>query len=841
VGSLVAAIVGWAHRRRTVVVSIVAVGLIVSIEGTRRLSFDADVLSLLPRDSRVIGAFRTFVSRFGSFDQLYVVFTAPDGHAVSEYAEEIDAWVEGLRGASEIVRVDAGTVDRTRSFDWLANRQLLVLHDGYLDEALQRLGGTGMPAAIAARRGLLALPSSDVAQIVRQDPAALFDLLREAVGGGKAGSLMVGMNEGGYVTADGRSRLLIARPKHPPFDVEFSRALDARLRELTVSTARLAAEARENGDEEPRPPMQVQFAGGHRIAVETEAVVKSESIWNTAGALIVILPLLYLVFRSFWLVTVGSLPSGLSLVFVLGAIGFMGAKLSAAATGAAAMLFGLGVDGVVLLYVAHRLALAEGRAHEVPAVLEGPSTSMLLGMWTTAATFYGLMFVDFPSLEQLGRLLGHSMMVCSVLTLVMVPALLPRRPPRRPVPALMMPRLAAWIVSRRRDLLVASAVLTAALGFAATRVHVNPTLDRLRSVTDAAQLETSIGPKFGLPSDIYIVLAEGPALEPLLEANERLSQRLAAELPGLAFQPPTRLLPSVAAQEARVATIRKSRLSPDEVRATLERARIANDFTPGAFEPFSARLPSLLDTDERITYAGYVEHGLGDLIERFVVRESDRWTLATYLFPSDATQAARIQDVVNSADGSQTLTGLALVNQELARSFVPQFIKGLAIGSVLVVALVVAAFRDWRLSLYALLPTLIGLTWAAGALAIAGVELDLFAVFAVVTFIGIGVDYGIHLVHRFHERGDAERATAELAPVILAAAGITLGGYGTLIWSSYPPLRSIGIVSAASTVALAVASVLLLPALLSNQPRPAPVAAAHDPAGAPAVPSPPRS
>ena len=53
--------------------------------------------------------------------------------------------------------------DRTRSFDWLANRQLLVLHDRYLDEALRRLGDTGMPAAIAARRDLLALPSSDVA------------------------------------------------------------------------------------------------------------------------------------------------------------------------------------------------------------------------------------------------------------------------------------------------------------------------------------------------------------------------------------------------------------------------------------------------------------------------------------------------------------------------------------------------------------------------------------------------------------------------------------------------------------------------------------------------------
>ena len=78
-----------------------------------------------------------------------------------------------------------------------------------------------------------------------------------------------------------------------------------------------------------------------------------------------------------------------------------------------------------------------------------------------------------------------------------------------------------------------------------------------------------------------------------------------------------------------------------------------------------------------------------------------------------------------------------------------------------------------------------------------------------------GVDYGVHLVHRYQERGDATRATAELAPVILVAGAITLLGYATLINSSYPPLRSIGLVSAVSVVALAAASVLLLPALLT--------------------------
>ena len=49
------------------------------------------------------------------------------------------------------------------------------------------------------------------------------------------------------------------------------------------------------------------------------------------------------------------------------------------------------------------------------------------------------------------------MVICGMLTLVLVPALLPRRPPRRAVPALLMPRLADWIAgaagwcSRRRS------------------------------------------------------------------------------------------------------------------------------------------------------------------------------------------------------------------------------------------------------------------------------------------------------------------------------------------------------------------------------------------------------
>ena len=57
--------------------------------GLRRVTFDSDVISLLPRDGRAVPAFRTFLRRFGSLDQLLVVFTAPDGQSIADYSEEI--------------------------------------------------------------------------------------------------------------------------------------------------------------------------------------------------------------------------------------------------------------------------------------------------------------------------------------------------------------------------------------------------------------------------------------------------------------------------------------------------------------------------------------------------------------------------------------------------------------------------------------------------------------------------------------------------------------------------------------------------------------------------------
>ena len=441
---------------------------------------------------------------------------------------------------------------------------------------------------------MLAVPSPAIASMVRHDPLGLYDLLREQLGSAQAG-INLGVTEGGYVSSDLRSRLLIAKPLQPPFDADFSRALMTRLDALhgemsqkTVPTTGAPAEP-----EEELPPLQAQFAGGHRIAVETESVIRRESILNTVGSLALILPLLYLVFRSPFLVLVGSIPSALSLVLALGVLGFAGATLSTAATASSAMLFGLGVDGVVLLYVSYTLAVRAG-AEPAAAVdgLGGPASSMLLGMWTTAATFYGLMFVDFPSLEQLGALIGHSMVLCGVLTLVLVPALLPRRRPARPARSLSMPRFASWVDRRHKAVLAVALVVTVLLAAAATRLRINPTLDQLRSVTPGAELLQRIGPMFGLPDDVYVVVASGPTLEQLLESNERLRGDLARALPRVTVQAPTALLPSQAAQGRRREQVRQAGLSARATAAALAAGRSVRRIQARVFRSVSGTTPS---------------------------------------------------------------------------------------------------------------------------------------------------------------------------------------------------------------------------------------------------------
>jgi hypothetical protein len=259
--------------------------------------------------------------------------------------------------------------------------------------------------------------------------------------------------------------------------------------------------------------------------------------------------------------------------------------------------------------------------------------------------------------------------------------------------------------------------------------------------------------------------------------------------------------------------------SPDDLRSRVAKAADAAGFRPDAFAPFLERTPRLLDPSSRVTFEGYQQHGLGELLSPYVARTPDGFAMAAYVHPRSPSDLDLMRSIVDRVGAPLRITGMPVVNRELAEGLGPQFLIGVAIGGVAVFVLMWFTFRNLRLTALALLPTVLGITWGAGVLALLGAVVDLFSLFGVLAFIGIGVDFGIHLVHRYASEGDLTEALARIAPVNLVAAGIAILGCGTLITSSYPPLHSLGVVSVTTLATCVAGSLLVLPATLAPRGR----------------------
>jgi predicted exporter len=397
-----------------------------------------------------------------------------------------------------------------------------------------------------------------------------------------------------------------------------------------------------------------------------------------------------------------------------------------------------------------------------------------------------------------------------------LPALLARRTQKHQGRALTAAWLGAFVTRAATSIVCVGLIATAVLAAAATRIRLDAGIERLQANSQGALLEKEVAERFSLPRDVLLVLNDNDRIEPLLETDERLVRTLNARAPSVVASGIGVLLPPVSAQTAVAGVIRDSRITVAEVQSDIEAAAKRAGFRPGTFAPFLARVAHLLDPAERITYDGLSTHGLGSIVSRFLVRRDGRYESVTYLYPQQAVAIGTLNATIHEIDPHLRLTGLPVINDELGRRFLPQFLKGIVIGALAVAVLIYLVFRTIRYTLLAMLPTAVGFAWSAGVLALFRVELNLFSAFAVVTFIGIAVDYGIYVLYRYVFEGplDMREVLTRTAPAIMIACASALIGFGTLINSSYEPLRLFGVVSIVTLTCCLLASVVFLPAFV---------------------------
>jgi predicted RND superfamily exporter protein len=788
-----------AFRRRSLLVALAAVFALGALAMLPRVVFDTNVLNLLPQHGPAVRAFEHYLERFGSLDRLFVVFEAPAGESIADYDAGIERYIDSLRALPEIEFVDAGVADPARDWSYVFDRRLLLFGPGEIEAMLARFEPPGVHQALAASRELLATPAPEVRELVRQDPLGFLRALRERFGAESPVTLGAGARRG-YVSDDESSRLVIARPARPPYDSAFARELNARVDALAAALP---------------PGVTARALGGYRIADETETTIRRESVVNNVSSAVAIALLMFAVFRSVRPVAAIAAPIALAAVGTVAIYGAFSA-LSPAAAASAAIMFGLGVDSTVLLYLDYLGRRREGAGAEAAIDALAPSVrSIVVAVGTTSATFLGLWWVDLPALQDLGVVSGLGVLLCGACAIALFPAMAPRNPSAAQLRPLKLPSLAAFVRRRRTAIVVGAIVVTAVLGISARALRFTPSVQKLAPAGADLDAEGAIAERFGLPADPLFVMAEGEALEPQLEAHGRLRRELAAQTSAVRSSGPPVLLPP-AAEQAHAARLLAA-VDVDRVAATVRAAAVDAGFKSDSLDPFVAGLPRLLDSSQRLTLDGYRAHGLGDVVGHFVAEDRGRYYTVSYVGGAEG-QGDALEAAVARAGDSLQLTGIPIVNRELERRFLPELAKGSAIGVGSAVVVLLVGFAGWRLALWSLLPVALGLVWSAGILALAGVELDLFSVFGLLMCVGIGEDYGVHLLHRRarEQSGGMSVALTETGPAVLLGGVTTIIGFGSLAFSSYGPLHALGLVTSVTVACCLVAALLVLPALLGD-------------------------
>ncbi len=126
-----------------------------------------------------------------------------------------------------------------------------------------------------------------------------------------------------------------------------------------------------------------------------------------------------------------------------------------------------------------------------------------------------------------------------------------------------------------------------------------------------------------------------------------------------------------------------------------------------------------------------------------------------------------------------------------------------------------ALFRSLRLALLTLVPLLTSMAWLAGTHVALDWKLNLFNVVAYPLLAGMGIDNGIHVMHRWLEERDVGVVLAELlGPITLTTVTTSIGFLG-LTFASHRGIRSLGLTAATGMGLAYLGAVVVLPAVLT--------------------------
>jgi hypothetical protein len=729
-------------------------------------------------------------------------------------------------------------------------------------------GGAGKntdPPAPAAN----ASAERDPKQLARMADA--LHVLREAVtGDGRLAIGELGVSQGGsrldnkgyLVGAEGRYHLVLI---YPALESDEGRVLKPLVDRIRGARDRALASVN-------TPGLAADLTGAPALAVDEVASIQEgtqvSSLLSTVGIFILLMG----AFRSLRHVIVAQIPMLASMVLTLGFVQVAYGGLNLVTSSFLSVLLGLGIDFSVHLLYRYGEARARGEAEKhalASAVLEG-GPAVALGASTAIIAFLTTTTTEFAAFSQLGVITTTGLVTVVICAFLLFPPLMPWLGGKKPVHmreffglsmverlvgraprwvlgtsvALTLASIAALLIKppafngRTFDFLPAHA--ESYRGLVRIEQAGTPPLDANFTVNSFPEADALTRRLRAIP-EVSVVQSPSDLVPPQTpEQIARIRAAVATLPPGLPE------IPDSTAQEgpARLDALRALGDAFDEVAFALRQAG-KDDSGATRVSKELGELRSWLEKqpDQGAAALNRVSRGLENALDRAVTTARhiaergayaprdlppvgqvrfaslDGKKLAVHAYPAgdvgEAGFAERFEGRLRPLDPE--VAGTALNMRPYERYITEGFRRAALIAFVLISILIALTFRRTSDTLLALFPVIVAWLWMLALMRPLGIDFTPANMVALPLLLGVGVDTGVHMIHRTRESDGAAPLKDLLHGTGTAVSVGTLtniAGFAALIAADYRAMQGLGLLLSIGIALSLVTSVVVLPALL---------------------------
>jgi predicted exporter len=540
----------------------------------------------------------------------------------------------------------------------------------------------------------------------------------------------------------------------------------------------------------------VSGPGYFSVVVSEQTRTQAEWIGNVSTVGFILL--LLLAYRSIGSLLLSALPIASAALAGVAALVLLFPKVHGITLAFGFTLLGVAQEYPIRL-LSHRRA-----GEDAVASVRGLWPLLLTAIASACIAYLAFYASGVNGLKQLAAFTITGLVAAGFCTRYLLPHLLPAR--ARDVadmPWLMRARRFFDRLPRPRWLpVVVAAAIVLVLAFAPGPFWQNNLASLTPLPQNLLQRDGRLREALGAPDVRYLLVLRAPDAQGVLRLSEQLEPKvdaLVAQHAVDAIELPSRYLPSIATQQAR----QRALPGRTELQAALEQASRGMPFRKDLFAPF-------VDDVERarslapLTPDAFARSALGQRLAGMLVAREGQWLgLGTV---SGMHDVAALEALAKGSGGAVQLLDLKQASESLVADYRTRILHALGIATVLLVLTIAFALRGLRRAWHVLAPMTLATFLVLAVERLAGVEISLFHLVALILAAGLGLHYAL-----FFERdtGEAAEQRRTLHATLVCVASALLV-FGMFAWSSIPVLRAIGL-----TVSLGVAFHFCLSTLMA--------------------------